>query len=142
MRPVLIFLPAEQLGAWFFRQARIKRFNPNNPPLSTLGLLFRLLSYSAPGITVSQFSQIFQRCWECNQFAPIDRLENHQCNGPLIEVDAQDENADIPILNSLLRNGCSGLTQEQIQSYFLSCTGCERIYFAPVQYRHQCENVH
>ncbi|TEB24442.1 hypothetical protein FA13DRAFT_1739287 [Coprinellus micaceus] len=90
------------------------------------------------GSTSFQFCQMLRQCNGCQNFVFTDRLTIHQCDGPVLQTQA--DNFDIVrALVTMERN--AGLSRLDFCHLFTCCDLCHRVFLEHLIFSHACMDI-
>ena len=119
----------------FLRACNIPCFDPGLVEDSNLSLLFRLGRPFGPGITQTQFRQVFCECCSCRNLVFVDRRHLHRCSGPALLTQADGFSV---VLSLISFKRCPGLSRFDVSRLFTCCDACNRVCLEGTINLHHC----
>ncbi|TEB33319.1 hypothetical protein FA13DRAFT_1731081 [Coprinellus micaceus] len=122
----------------FLRTCKFRCFSPRFARPSNTELLLGFARAFGRGLNQFQFCQMLRQCNGCQNFVFTDRLTIHQCDGPVLQTQA--DNFDIVrALVTMERN--AGLSRLDFCHLFTCCDLCHRVFLEHLIFSHACMDI-
>ena len=133
--PTATSLVVHPVDTAFITQCRLATFDPARQITTNFDILFRFGGLFGEGITKTEFKKIFRRCTNCHHLVYGDRRAYHRCEGPVVDIQAED----FDLVQTLLgAEENRGITKANFARLTVTCDDCRRLCLISSVDFHEC----